>query len=114
MRRPVGIAALAVGVVASLGLAFWLVYTPTVTVHLINDTNTEVTVSCGSDPPTLIRGQRVDLELTAHNARTACIVYQGEGRDIIGCLRIPTTRYHDGSTVRVSAMTPTTSGACGG
>jgi hypothetical protein len=90
------------------GVLIYVVYTPTTTVRVINDTARELTVSaCGSDPATLRPGQSVALDPKAHDPRAACIVYQGTGGgEALGCLYIPTTKYSGGATVKLSTYEP--------
>ena len=82
-----------------------LVHTPTITVHILNDTSRVVTVTvCGSDPQTARPGTVVVVDPNPHDPRAACQIYEGNGDRPSGCLFIPTTRIGDGDTVKVSAM----------
>ena len=90
------------GPAACVALFIVFVYTPTITIHVRNDTSEQLRVfSCGSDPITLDPGQTGDIDPNPHDPHAACIVDVGGVE--IGCLYIPTTRYTDGSTVRLSA-----------
>lgn len=102
-RTPVLIGIAAVIVIPALFFAF--LYTPTITLRVQNDSAEELTISrCGSDPATLQPGQEVNIDPNSHDANAACIVYEGNSGIELGCLYIPTTRYTNGSTVKLSAM----------
>lgn len=102
-RKTIIVASLAVAVVVTGGVTFSLLYTPTITLRIQNDTPQQVTLAgCASDPATLDPGQTGVIDPNANDPHAACIVYQGESREVLGCLYIPTTRYRNNSTVRVS------------
>jgi hypothetical protein len=94
-------------VVAVLGvITGMLLYTPTTTVRIYNNLQYQVTLSgCASDPATLNPGQIVDIDPNANDANAACGVYLGTTGEFLGCLRIPTTHYHDGATAKLSEYT---------
>jgi hypothetical protein len=95
------------GIIACLVLFFVFLYTPTITVHIQNDTSGQLTVSsCGSDPETIDPGQSANIDPNANDPNAACVVYRGNTTAEIGCLYIPTTRYLNGSTARLSATIP--------
>jgi hypothetical protein len=89
-----------------VGLAFYVfAYTPTTTIHILNDTSQTVTVGiCGSDPQTAAPGERVSVDPNQNDAKAACAIYADDRDAPIGCLAIPTTRLRSGATVKVSAM----------
>jgi hypothetical protein len=89
-----------------LGAVFYFfVYTPTVTLHVVNDTSTVVRVTvCGSDPQVVQPGQTVAVDPNKNDAKVACVIYEGTSDQAAGCLYVPTTRLADGDTVKVSAM----------
>jgi hypothetical protein len=94
---------------ATLGIIliifFTFLYTPTTTLRIQNDSAETLTISgCGSDPATLSPGQQVDIDPNLHDANAACTVYEGNTGIELGCLYTPTTRYTNGSTIRLSAM----------
>jgi hypothetical protein len=100
---------LAVGVVALVlilgALFYFVIYTPTVRLHVANDTSTVVRVSvCGSDPQVAQPGQTVTVDPNRNDAKAACVIYEGTSDQAAGCLYVPTTRLSDGATVKVSAM----------
>ena len=102
----------ALGVVAT-GVFIYFAYTPTTTVHIINDTRATLNVNgCGSDPATLRPGQSVDMDPNTHDPGAACEVRQGDTIAVVGCLPIPTTRYSDGATVLLSTFRPGTGNGC--
>jgi len=108
-ERRVSRRLLAVGVVVlalALGvLVRFVLYTPTLTLHVVNDTSAVVRVAvCGSDPQVAQPGQTVTVDPNRNDARAACAIYAGSGDQAVGCLSIPTTRLSDGDTVKVSAM----------
>jgi len=86
-------------------LALWVAYTPTMTLHVINDTTNTVTVTaCGSDPQTVSSGQTAAVDPNRHDPHAACIIYNGTSQTPSGCLLIPTTRLAADDTVKVSSM----------
>lgn len=98
MTAVITVCALTVGVIL-----FRLVYTPTITVRVDNDTASQVTLAgCSSDPATLDPGAGVELDPNPNDAHNACVVYRGNTRDVLGCLYVPTTRYHDHATIELS------------
>ncbi len=100
------VAVMAVVVIAAVVGLGLLLYTPTITIHIRNDTTQRVTVSsCGSDPATVSPGRSVDVDPNPHDASAACVIYEGSSDYVIGCLAIPTTRFGDGATVKLSSMT---------
>jgi hypothetical protein len=97
-----GIGVLAIGATVLTILA---VYTPTVTVHIHNDSARQVTASvCGSDPQTAAPGRTIDVDPNRNDPHAACVIYEGASDHASGCLYIPTTRYRDGTTVDLSQM----------
>jgi hypothetical protein len=101
--KAIVLSCIAVGVSTCVILFFVFLYTPTITVHIVNDTSRELTVSvCGSDPETMNPGQSADVDPNPNDSHAACVVYQGETGVALGCLFIPTTLYHDGSTAKLS------------
>ena len=94
-----------VGIALCLIVFFLFLYTPTITVHVENDTSQQLTVStCGSDPQTIDPGHTASVDPNPNDSKAACVVYRGNTNEEIGCLPIPTTRYVDESTVRISTM----------
>lgn len=82
-----------------------LVHTPTITVRIVNDTPSVVTVTvCGSDPQTARPGAVVAVDPNPHDPRAACLIYEGASDHPSGCLFIPTTRLAEGDAVKVSGM----------
>jgi hypothetical protein len=107
LRASRGLVALAVVVVVLIlgALFYFFVYTPTVTLHVANDTSTVVRVTaCGSDPQVVQPGHAVTVDPNRNDAQAACVVYEGTSDQATGCLYVPTTRLSDGDTVKVSAM----------
>lgn len=103
-RRWLAWAAVPLALLAAAGLVI-LVHTPTITVHVLNDTPSVVTVTvCGSDPQTARPGAVVAVDPNPHDPRAACLIYEGTSDRPSGCLFIPTTRVENGDTVKVSAM----------
>lgn len=102
--RSLALILIAAGLV--LGAIFYFfVYTPTVTLHVVNDTSTLVRVAvCGSDPQVVGPGQTVSVDPNRNDAKAACVIYEGTSDQAAGCLYVPTTRLADGDTVKVSAM----------
>ena len=115
MSHKTILAAGILGLITCVVVFFVFLYTPTITIHLENDTSQQLTVSaCGSDPATLNPGQMVNIDPNPNDPKAACVVYQGKGGQEIGCLYIPTTRFKAGSTVTLSAMNMDVSiGQCG-
>lgn len=97
------ILAVAIGC-AALGLGFYrFAYTPTIAIHVVNDSPATVTVAvCGSDAQTAAPGRTVNVDPNPNNPKAACAILV-EGQQAAACLYIPTTRFRDGDTVRVSS-----------
>lgn len=91
-RASRGLIALAVAaVLLILGAVFYfVVYTPTVTLHIVNDTSTVVRVTvCGSDPQVVQHGQTVSVDPNRNDAKAACVIYEGTSDQAAGCLYVP-------------------------
>lgn len=102
-RQELALAAGILALVAAGGATFAFFYTPTITLRVENDTAQQVTLTgCASDPATLDPGQSVAIDPNASDPKAACVVYRAETREVLGCLYIPTTRYRNDVTVRLS------------
>jgi hypothetical protein len=103
LRRSIVWIASAIGAAVVLLVASVLLYTPTITLRVDNDLGIQVTLAgCASDPATLDPGQVVQIDPNANDRDAACVVFLGKTREFLGCFRIPTTRYHNGATVKLS------------
>jgi hypothetical protein len=86
-----GLVPASVLIVALLVCFAWLVYTPTTTIVVRNDTNSTIQESvCGSNPATIAPHQIVDVDASSNDTKEACVVYNMQDH-YIGCLPIPTT-----------------------
>ena len=104
ISRRLSIAAIVVVLVILGVVIYQFVYTPTITLHVVNDTSATVRITlCGSDPQVVQPGQVIAIDPNRHDPHAACVVYPGTGDQALGCLAVPTTRFNDGDTVRVSA-----------
>jgi hypothetical protein len=73
--------------------------------HVLNDTSKQVSLSsCGLDP-TLSSPKEVTVVYGEKNdPNVACIVSSANSGDMIGCLRVPTTVYGTGDTIKLSRL----------
>ena len=90
-------------------------YTPTTRMYVDNDTSIVVELmSCGDDPATLQPGQTVYVDQRPNDPHSACNIVTFDGQMYLGCLLMPTTRFHSGQSFKVSRMTKTiSSNRCG-
>jgi hypothetical protein len=102
-----------VGVTLVVVLAVVIAYTPTVSVWVHNDTSQQATLAeCASDPATIDPGQTVSIDLNKNDPSVTCLVYRDNTRVVLGCLPVPTTRYHDGAHISLSLYKPPGSAGC--
>jgi len=104
VTRPLAITL--VSMVSMVGVAVLLgcVFTPTISIRVKNDTDRSVEVStCGSDPVTIGKGQTATVDPNPNDPKAACEITAGDNTTkYLGCLQLPTTKFRDGSIVKVS------------
>src|SRR5437667_45328 len=102
LESKLGVVVVVIGL--PLMLFFWyMIYTPTQDVIVINDTQHEVEASgCGSDILTLKPGESGTFDVPKADSHAACLLYNIQG-NYSGCLLAPAT---PGSprTLKVSAL----------
>lgn len=95
----------AVAVVGTVVIVANLAFTPTITLHIKNDSLQAVQVtSCGSDPVLLTAGDTGSIDPNPNDPHAVCFVYSAAPTSYLGCLSIPTTLYKDGDTIRLSSI----------
>jgi len=103
----------------TVGVAWFLyavLYTPATTLHVLDDLNVAASVSvCSSDPIDVNPGDTAAIDPNAHDPNGACAVYADTPSfHYIGCLPVPTTKYHAGTVIALSRLNRgMTAGSCG-
>ncbi len=96
------VAAWVVLAVATLRFAAGPWQTLPVELRVSNDTQIGITITGCITPSYSSPGEFTSVFAVLHSSTASCIVLQTSTGDYLGCLPTPTTRYHNGDTVRAS------------